>query len=283
MRWPLVVTPGLGAVALWAYWPTLTRLVDCWRRDPQYSHGYLVPVFALVLLWLRRQRLAAAAAAFSWWGTVLLLAAAAVRLAGAYFYVAWLDGISLLMCLVGLAVVVGGWTALRWAGPAIAFLGFMIPLPYQLQTALGRPLQRIATAASTYTLQTVGLPAVAEGNVILLGDLSIGVVEACNGLSMLMVFFAISTGVAMLVRRPAWEKAVLVASAIPTALLANIVRIVVTALLYEFAGDAAARALFHDWSGWMMMSLAVGLLGGEMALLSRLLVEGEARQPLAIN
>jgi exosortase len=258
-------------------------MAERWHHDPQYSHGYLVPVFALVLLWLRRQRLTLDLSAFRCWGVVLLGTAAALRLVGAYFFVIWLDGLSLLLCLGGIALVVGGGSGLRWAGPAIGFLGFMIPLPYTLQVALGQPLQRIATVASTYVLQTLGLPAVAQGNVILMGELSIGVVEACNGLSMLVVFFALSTAVAMLVERPAWEKAALVASAIPIALLANIIRITMTAVLFEVAGGGVANAVFHDWSGWLMMPLAVGLLGGEMVLMTRLLVEpaGPAGRPLA--
>jgi exosortase len=274
---------GLAASLVWAYWVTFGRLIQTWARDPQYSHGYLVPVFAAVLLWLRRERLKGASFRFSWQGLPLLAAAALLRLAGAYWFISWLDTASLLVCLAGITVVLGGWPALRWAWPAIGFLGFMLPLPYQLQVALGQPLQRIATVSSTYILQTLGLPAIAEGNVIQMGELRIGIVEACNGLSMLVIFFAISTAVAMLVQRPKWEKAVIVASAIPIAVLANIVRIVATALLNELAGGGVAHAVFHDWSGWLMMSLALGILWGEMALLSCLLITRETSEPLAID
>jgi exosortase len=274
---------GLGVSLVWAYWITFGRLIQTWARDPQYSHGYLVPLFAAVLLWLRRDRLAAVSFRFSWWGVPFLAAAGLLRLAGTYWFISWLDALSLLLCLVGITVVLGEWAALRWAWPAIGFLGFMLPLPYQLQVALGQPLQRIATVASTYTLQTLGLPAIAEGNVIVLGELRIGIVEACNGLSMLVIFFAISTAVAMLIQRPRWEKAVIVASAIPIAVLANIARIVATALLNEYAGGGVAHAVFHDWSGWLMMSLALAILWGEMALLSCLLSARETRQPLAID
>lgn len=280
---PLAALLVLGVGVVWGYWPTLLRTASRWQRDPQYSHGFLVPVFALALLWLRRERLASVEPAFNWWGVALLLAAAGVYLAGGYFFVSWLDGVSLLVCLAGLAVLAGKGAALRWAGPSIAFLAFMLPLPYRVQAALGQPLQRIATAASTYVLQTLGLPATAEGNVILLGDMRIGVVEACNGLGMLVLFFAVSTAVALLGRRPAWEKAVLVASAVPIAVLANVVRIVATALLNEFAGGGVADAVYHDWSGWLMMPLALALLGAEMALLARLLVERRVGRPISLG
>src|SRR5262249_49637983 len=38
----------------WTYWNTVVSLVRIWTLDPQYSHGYLVPIFALVLLLFRR-------------------------------------------------------------------------------------------------------------------------------------------------------------------------------------------------------------------------------------
>ena len=91
----------------------------------------------------------------------------------------------------------------------------MIPLPYRFEVALAGPLQRIAVISSTYLLQTFGLPAVAEGNIILLSEARIGIVEACSGLRMLVVFFALSSAVALVIRRPFWERAVVVASAMP--------------------------------------------------------------------
>jgi exosortase len=273
---------GLGVSLVWAYWGTVGRLAQTWTRDAQYSHGFLVPVFAGVLLWLRRDHLPTVSVCFSWQGLPLLALAAILRLGGTYYFFTWLDSISLLFCLAGLVVVVGDWAALRWAWPAIGFLAFMIPLPYQLQMALGGPLQRIAAVASAYALQTLGRPAVTEGNIIVIDETRVGVVEACNGLSMLVIFFAISTAVAGLVRRPWWEKTLIVASAVPVALLANIIRITATALLYELAGKELGDAIFHDWSGWLMMPLALGMLWVELCVLSYLFTEEEPAQPIAV-
>src|SRR5262249_5165438 len=132
--------------------------------------------------------------------------------------------------------LLGGWRYLGWAWPSIAFLAFMVPLPWRIETAMGPPLQGLATMASTYLLQTLGFMAFAEGNVIQLDEAKIGVVEACNGLSMLMTFVALSTAVAMVVRRPLVDRLVLVASSVPVALLANIFRITLTGVLHETVG-----------------------------------------------
>jgi exosortase len=147
----------------------------------------------------------------------------------------------------------------------------MIPLPYRFQTALGGTLQRAATQASTYVLQTAGIPAVAEGNVILLSEIRVGVVEACSGLTMLVTFFALATALAILVPRSWLEKAIIIASAIPIAILANVVRIAVTGALYEANQDELAQSMFHTLAGWLMMPLGLLLLLAELAVLGRLI------------
>jgi exosortase len=272
---PMVVLAGLlGMGVLWAYWPTLREMAKRWSTDPRYAHGYLVPAFALVLLWLRRDQLAALAPRPSCWGGLALIGAAlALRLAGAYFYLGWFEAVSLLPALAGLCVLVWGWGSLRWSWPAIAFLVFMLPLPFRLEGALAYPLQRVATKVSTYALETLGFPAVAEGNVIHMEDVEIGVVEACSGLSMLFTFFAMATGVVLVIRRPWLDKILIVASAIPIALIVNMTRITVTGVLHETVGSRLAELVFHDLAGWLMMPMALGLLWLELELLARLLVE----------
>src|SRR5205814_2757340 len=154
----------------------------------------------------------------------------------------------------GVVLTLGGWAAWRWAWPAVGFLIFMIPLPYRLEVSLAAPLQRIATISSTLLLQTFGLPAVAEGNVILLSEARIGIVEACIGLRMLVVFFALSSAVALVIRRPLWEKAVVVVSAVPLALIVNVAWITVTGFVHEKVTSAGADAVFHAFAGWRLMA-----------------------------
>ena len=115
------------------------------------------------------------------------------------------------------------------------------------------------------------IAALAEGNVILLNDAEIGIVEACSGLRMLVVFFALATAVAMVARRPLLDRLLVLASAVPIALLANIARITATGILHEFADSATANAFFHDVAGWFMMPLALVLLGIELKVLAALL------------
>jgi exosortase len=269
----LTLTPAL----IWAYWGDLSEVAERWATDPQYSHGYLVVAFALALLWLRRERLAGVVARPTWWGLPLLAAGTLLHLAGGYLYFDWIAGVSLIPALAGLCLTLGGWGVLRWAWPAIAFLVFMLPLPFRIEVGLAYPLQRLATLSSTYLLQTLGFTAVAEGNVILMDDdVRIGVVEACSGLGMLVTFFALATAVAMVLKRRLADKVFIVLSALPIAVLANLIRITVTGVLHATAGSKIADLVFHDLAGWLMMPLALGMLWVELWVLSRLLVEPPA-------
>ena len=217
------------------------------------------------------------------WGFVVLVLGLAVRFAGTYTYFSWLSATSLLICLTGLVLLVGGAKALRWAWPAIAFLIFMIPMPFRVEVALAHPLQKVATVASTYTLQTLGFPAVAEGNVIRMGEVRLGIVEACSGLSMLQIFFALSTAVTLLMRGSFLEKLVIFLSAIPIALASNITRIVVTGIMHVYVGRELADLVFHDLAGWLMMPLALVMLWGLVKLLSWVLEKPRESDAVALE
>jgi exosortase len=261
----------LLATVVWAFWPSLREFAQTWRSDPQYSHGYLVPGFAAFILWLRRAQLKGVALRPSWWGVPVLLAGEAIHLLGAWYYLSWPEQAALLPVLAGLTLALGGRPALRWAWPAIAFLIFMMPLPGRAFDVLSMPLQRVGTVTSTYLLQTLGFPALAEGNIIVLSENVLEVAQACNGLHMMVVFVALSTGVAMLIKRTLVERALVVVSAFPIAVIANIARITITGVLYEMVNNETAKHLFHDYVGWLMMVIGLILLWIELFVLSRLI------------
>jgi exosortase len=281
----VILGAAFAGVVVWSYWPVLAGMAEKWAADPQYSHSYLVPLFSLYLLWHGRAHAARAAGGPSWWGLPVIAAGVLLRLAGAYFYFDWLEAMSLLPLLAGGALLLAGGWALRWSWPAVAFLAFMVPLPFRVETALSQPLQRIATQVSTYVLQLLGRPAFAEGNVIVVGDARIGVVEACNGLGMMLLFFALSTAVAILSRRSLIERILIVASAIPVAVTANVARVTVTSFVHDVLGRRWADVVFHDLAGWLMMPLALGMLWLELWVLGRLFVnvDGTTRSVVTIR
>jgi exosortase len=265
----------LGACALWASWSVLAEMGRRWEVDPTYAHGYIVPVVALAILWARRARMPAASSRPGWWGLGLIALGSAMQILGAFYYVRWLCGAAILAYLGGMAALVGGWPALRWAAPGIGFLAFMIPLPYRVDVLLRHPLQRISALSSGCALQMLGLPAVVEGNVIALNDVELDVVDACSGLKMFILFLCLSTALALLVRRGPVERLLIVLSAAPIAIVCNVARITATGVMHELAGARWAELVFHDLAGWLMMPLALGLLWCELRLLSLIVVVDE--------
>jgi exosortase len=257
----------LSAALVYLYIPVLSDMGQRWIDDPRYTHGWLVPLFSLFLLWWFGAQETADLRP-SWWGVPIVLVGLAIHAAGSLLYYEWLNAISLLPVLAGVAVLFGGWPTLRRAWPAIAFLAFMVPLPYWVETGLTHPLQRVGTNASTFTLQTFGFAVFSEGNVIRMGDHKIGVVEACSGLGMLVTFFALSTAVAIVIRRPLWERLLVIVSAVPIAILTNIIRIVVTAMMFKWTNPKLAEMVFHDLFGYLMPPLALAMLWAELRLIA---------------
>ena len=266
----MLLMVGLSA---WMLLPALRIALMKWSSDPQYSHCYLVPLFSIYLLWSRRALLNAVPIGFYWSGTALIGLGLAVHLIGGFLIQDTLTVGSLILIVGGIFLQFGGWPALRWAWPAILFLIFMVPLPYFVETALGQPLRRVATLLSTWAIQTLGYPAVAEGNIIVLEHGRVAVIEACSGLSMLLTFTAMTTGFVLLFNRPLLDKIIILLSTPVIAVISNVVRITLNGVAVEEWGAKVAHDWFHDQAGWLMMPIAILLLGSELLFLRSLFFE----------
>jgi len=260
----------LGAVFAWAYWPTLVGLVHAWNSNPDYSHGFFVAPLAVLFLWIRRDRYPGAAGHLAWPGLVLIALSVAARMLGASAYVKAVDGWSIMLWVAGVVWLLGGWRVLWWSSPSIAFLWFLVPLPYRVEHWARQPLQRVAAVMSSWVLQLLGLPAVAEANTIVINDAHLEVEQACSGLRIFVGIVALAFAYIIIVRRAWWEKALLLASVLPIALIANSTRIVVTGLLQHYVSGEAAHKFTHDVAGWVMIPLAAGLFALVLWYLSKL-------------
>lgn len=291
---PHVAVAWLGLIAVigWMYSSVIVGLVSTWWNEPDYIHGFLVPIFAVILLWLRREMADPLPSSGTLWALPVFAFWLLVYASGLFFNYEWLRPFSLLPLLVAATMFIGGWRGLKWAWPSLVFLFFMIPLPRAAAGMLSEPLQLVGTQCSVYLIQTLGIPAAVQGgagNVINLMHGQLGVVEACSGLRMLMLFFTVCVGAAFVVPVTSWEKALLVVSAVPIAVFANVARITLTAILYEMAhrwpsviSTETADHIFHDLAGWLMMPLAIVLLWGEMTLISKLLLAPVSERPVML-
>jgi exosortase len=256
------------AVGVWSYWPTLVDLVDFWRFNPDYSVGALVPPVAIYLVWSDRRRLRALPTSVCWWGFALLLASQVVRLLGLFYMFASLERFSLILALGALVLFFFGHAVTRRLVWLWLFFLLMMPLPSRVHERLAIPLQDLATGSSVFCLEMLGFLVARQGHILRLsGRTAVAIAEACSGLRMLTAFVVVAATLAFLVRRPVWQKAVLVISSVPVAIAANTLRLVATVLLYEWVSDDVAERFFHHFAGLTMMPFAVIVLILELRLL----------------
>ena len=246
---------ALAGVLGWAYLPMLRVFWDKWINDPQYSHGLLVPFFSAFLVWRARQNGAPAPRPLPIIGCGLLVAILGLRAAAGAASCST-NSTRFRCCsrlCVGVSLAVGGVPLLKCTGPAIAFLVFMIPLPYELERNIGSPLKIAATWSSTFLLQTLGLPAIRDGNIILIDEVRLGVVDACSGLKMMATFAAFSVGAALLLQRSRFEKLMILLGIVPIAVLTNVLRITMTGLSFAVISDPDVREFLHKLYGYAMI------------------------------
>jgi exosortase len=246
---------------------------QAWDTEPDYSHGYLVIPAALFLTWERRHRRPRSVSGPAWGGLSLLIAAALMRYLGAKFYLSAIDGWSVVVAVAGTVWLLLGWEWLKWSWPCIAFLVFMVPLPWRAETYFSLPLQRIAAGCSTWVLQSLGYPAVQEGNTILLGTLHLEVEEACSGLRMVIGVAALTFGCLILRSMEWWQRTLLLLGIVPIAIAANCFRIVLTALMFSWVDGEWAHRFSHDFAGWVVIPLAAALLWAYDRYLRALIIE----------
>ncbi len=251
-------------------------MVRQWIRQPDYSHGFLVLPIALFFLWAKRSQVSADQVAPSMYGLVLLLFCALLRIAAGAFYLAPLDGWTMPLWIAGSVWLLFGWRILCWCLPSIAFLWFMIPIPFSAETMLSVPLQSVATKLSSASLLMLGQPALAEGNTIWIGDHQLFIEEACSGLRIFVGIFALAFAFILFSRWSWWQKGLALAAVLPIAIVANVTRIVATGLLFQMVSSDAAKHFSHDLSGLVVIPLAAAMFWLFLIYLDHLFLQVES-------
>ncbi|MBN2579196.1 MAG: exosortase/archaeosortase family protein [Pirellulales bacterium] len=283
----VLVLGGILVVLFLGLYSSTGVLGRFWRDwlEPEYQHAFLVPIFAGYLLWRRQKMLFPLAERGTWWCLVFFALSVLLQCAAILMYYPWLGQVSVIPGLVGLTLLIGGWRAFRWAWPALFFLCFMIRLPRGLAEALSQYLQSIGTKGTVFLIQTLGIPAMPRGNVIILRHNELNVIDACSGLKMMMLFFTLCVGAVFVIKNHWVEKAIIIISAIPIAVISNVFRLSLTAVLYEAANkfpdlmsEELANKLCHDGAGLFMMPIALLLIWAEMAIMSHLFLKPVAER-----
>ena len=232
---------------------------QCWR-DPNFSHGFVVPFLSAWMLWNNREKFKQQSLVPNWWGLLVVLGAMGLLVVGALGAENFLSRTSLLFALAGITIFFGGWAIFRLAFYPWLVLFLMIPLPVIIYNRITLPLQLMASRLATSLLDLTGVPVLREGNIIHLPAISLEVAEACSGLRSLMALITIAVIYAYQFERKAWRRVALILSAIPIAVLANGLRIMGSGLLGQYWSPDKARGFFHEFSGLLVFCASCLLL-----------------------
>lgn len=264
--WQTAVIAGL---LLWLYFPTLSRLVAQWWSDPNFSHGFFVPLFSAFVIWQERSRLTRLKPQPSWWGLLFVVFGLCVLIVGQMGAELFLSRVSMLIVLAGLIVLFLGLSFFRAVLFPWAFLFLMIPIPAIVFNLVTFPLQLLAAKVASTILPWMGVPVLREGNVITLplppgvvGDLfkRLEVAEACSGIRSLMSLATLAVIYGYLMERSTALRISLALASIPIAVAANSVRIVGTGLLAYYWDPDKAEGFYHEFSGWLIFVVSLFML-----------------------
>jgi exosortase len=259
--WQSWVQVSILAVLLaFLYSHILAALAAQWWEDPNYSHGFIVPLFSAWVIWKERRRITAEHATPSWFGLVVILGGLGLLALGVLGAELFLSRTSFLILLAGLVIQFQGWRRFRSMLFPWAVLFLMIPLPVIIFNQIALPLQFLASRLASGLLSIVGVPVLREGNVINLPSLSLDVVDACSGLRSLVSLVTLAVFYGYLFEPRISRRILLVLSSIPIAVAANGFRIMGAGLLGEYWSPDKAEGFFHMFSGWLVFLLSLGLL-----------------------
>jgi exosortase len=268
----------LSGIILWLYRSILFHLVGQWWHDPNFSHGFFVPLFSAFIIWQDRQNLAQLPLRPSWSGVPIAALAMCTLVVGQLGAELFLSRSSLLILLAGLTVLFCGWMYFRALLFPWAFLILMIPIPTIIFNQITFPLQLLASRVAGLILPLLGVPVLREGNVINLPAMALEVAEACSGIRSLMSLVALAIIYGYLMEKRLWVRWVLAFASVPIAVVANSVRIIGTGLLVQYWDPEKAEGYFHASWGWIIFVISLVMLYGLHSLMSMILEKAGAKE-----
>lgn len=265
----LLAILGTLGLTTYVYFPILSHMYYTWRTNPDYSHGLVVVPLALYFAYGKMPQLRRAKLEGSWWGVAVLAAGVGSVCIGELGGLLTALRSGYVLTLMGLVLLLAGQRVFKLLLFPMMFLFLMVPLPQSLVNIIAFPLQLVAAGWAVGSLQSFGIPALLEGNIIHLAHTQLFVAEACSGLRSLMALLTLGVVLAQFFRAGRIvQQSILVVSAIPIAIVVNAVRVSLTGVLTHNFGREAATGMIHEFQGMITFSMAFVLLLGEARLLN---------------
>ena len=240
--------------------PIFPSLIRDYFADPDTSHGLLVPLIALYLAWQKRDRIRAAVLCPSSWGLFFLIMTLLLYLLGLVGGILVLQRSMMVFSFISLVLFLFGAEVFRTLLFPLFFLVFLVPLPVSLVGLVAFPLQLLVTRVAEHVIQLVGIPVYREGNMLYFLHTQLEVAEACSGIRSLMAMVMLCSLFVYASGGNWWRRGILLLSAVPVAMFANIVRVSGTGILAHYFGGEVARGFLHEFSGMVVFALGLAIM-----------------------
>jgi exosortase len=247
----------ISALLVTIYYHIAGKLIYDWYTIPDYSHGFLVPLFAGYLIWDKRETLSAIPVRPTWSGLSLIVFSIILLILGVYGVELFTTRMSFIFLMAGLIWTFFGGKMLRELRFPLLVLILAIPIPAIIFNHITFPLQLLASRIASDILPMLGVPVLQEGNVIQLPVMKLEVAEACSGIRSLMSLFALAVFYGYFLERTTSRRTILALASIPIAVAANVVRIIGTGLCVQYWDPDKALGFFHEFSGWVMFVISL--------------------------
>ncbi|KAF5052725.1 Transmembrane exosortase [anaerobic digester metagenome] len=255
----------LGAV----YHSIVHEMVLDWAKDDNYSHGFLVPVIAGYLAFMRKDDLLQSEVRPADAGLGI------VALGLLLLFLGWLGTeyftmrSSMVIILAGAVLYLLGWRIFTILLAPLAYLLLMVPIPYIIYDAAAFPLKLFVTKVSVLSMKALGVVVLQEGNILMFPNITLEVADACSGLRSIMSLLALGAAYAFVFFPRVRDRVVLILSTLPIAVFTNCLRVIATGILAQYFGSAAAEGFFHEFAGLFVFAGAVVMFVALGAVLKR--------------
>src|SRR5579863_1233330 len=256
--------PTLAVVALaLCYSSTIGGMIHQWWTDEDMGYAFLVPFVIGWMVWKERARWRSLPIRPSMWGFAVLALGASLQVASVLGAGLFAGSLGFVLSLGGVILCLLGTAWLRaWAFPLLSTL-FMLPKLAIVYNQVTLPLQLTATRLAGGMLSVAGFAVVRDGNILNVAGHSIAVVEACDGIRYLLPLAFLSLVFAYAAGAKSWLRVAMLAAAIPTAIVANALRVAFSGL-----SPILTEGIPHALLGTFIFLLCLGLLAGIYHLLT---------------
>lgn len=241
------------------FWTGIVNMYGKWHQ-PEYNHGFMIPLVAIYLLWLRAPDVTKMPRGGSWLGVAAVVLSLGMLVLGDRSATFAIAQYALIMAIWALVYASAGWKGIKLLWVPLLYLAFMVPLPHFIELKLTTNLMLWSSQIGVAVIRAVGMPVFLEGNVIDLGSYQLQVAEACSGMRYLFPLTSFGFLCAVLFRGRWWQRLVLLVATVPITIFMNSFRIGVIGILVNKYGIEQAEGFLHDFEGWVVFMASVGIL-----------------------